>query len=281
MVKGGFHRKLSAAQVILYRDNWLSKVAQKRGTAAVGNSGSRTQEVVTTELAAATNLLEVFREGNQLELIALVYNAIGVQNLRDDYIEKAIKADPTNITTLVTLRCLQGRQDLIPSSQLNSLVRSMKRGRYWNDLARLYYDLGNKRKSIEYYLKTISTSLEKDNIFGAAYYLREMMRRNFDSALFEEALDKAVKKGELWLQIRALEELGREQEIRQLVIRYSKNIDASKDLALKMKKAKVLGDEKSFLRYQNAYLKELSKEGITSMNCNIHGHLARDSEKVR
>lgn len=91
-ISGGFHRKLDAEQVRLYRDDWLSIVASERTLRHTIDKVSKEER--TLELELATSLAEIYRENNELGILAMHYHNIGNRELRDKYIEEALKNSP-------------------------------------------------------------------------------------------------------------------------------------------------------------------------------------------
>ncbi len=114
-IHGGFDRKLDADQVVLYKDDWSRFVARLRAT----------EEVVmrhdwgdTIGIEQITSVAEIYRENGKFDLLAIHYNAIGNKELRDKYIEMAVSQSPSD-DTVVFLRGLQDRQDLIPQEVID------------------------------------------------------------------------------------------------------------------------------------------------------------------
>jgi hypothetical protein len=83
-----------------------------------------------------------------------------------------------------------------------------------------------------------------------AFYLKELVQSDIVKELFKMALQNSIRKQDLWWQIRALEELGRATELRQLLIRHRSRIIRSNDLFLQSLLAKATGDTAKFVKLQ-------------------------------
>ena len=239
-LRGGFDRKLDADQIVLYRADWLELVRQQRArlaTAAAIASRDNSQDV-----AFATSLAEIYRENKAYDLLAIYYNAVGNANLRDKYIEMAVAQGPSD-QTLLYLREIQGRMDLIAADVITRELRRWALAKNWTQRARLLAALGRHEEAVRDYMRGVDESLAEGNPFSAAFYLREMSAKQFVDALFEAALSKAQSDGELWWQVRALQELGRDEDANALLVRHRASIRASGNLILKEALARAEGNE--------------------------------------
>jgi hypothetical protein len=135
---GGFHRKLDAEQIILYREDWVANVgrerAQSRAAIADDLLGS------DTEIKLATGIADIYREANAYESLAMHYAVWGNDELRDKYIDLAIKAGMDD-ESIIYYRSCQGRADLIPSQVITRRERRLKSQRDFVGLGRMYRSL--------------------------------------------------------------------------------------------------------------------------------------------
>src|SRR5229473_2379584 len=69
-----------------------------------------------------TSLAEIYRENKEYELLAIHYNAIGNSELRDKYIDLALKQSASD-DSICFLRALQDRPDLIPNDVIDRRLR--------------------------------------------------------------------------------------------------------------------------------------------------------------
>ena len=141
-IKGGFHRKLDADQVILYRNDWIVIIAQERAAKTIGDISNKASG---PDLESITSQLETLKENREYTLLAMTYNKLGNLELRDKYIEIALAADPSDYN-IIYLRSMQGRADLIPDEVKKREIAFMFKHEDWAQLARLYHSIGDSRK---------------------------------------------------------------------------------------------------------------------------------------
>jgi hypothetical protein len=190
-LRGGFDRKLDADQVILYRDDWNDRVARNRV------SDRKLQEELeisrgSPDLALETSIAEVHRENGQYELLAIHYDRIGNEQLRDKYIELAIKRGISPAGE-VFMRSLQGKVELVSSDSLDDERKQLEESNDWSQLARFYVKTKDTTNAVRYYCKSILESLDERNIFSAGYYLKELSQESLFKQLFEKRMNKAAK----------------------------------------------------------------------------------------
>jgi hypothetical protein len=246
-IKGGFHRKLDAEQVRLYRDDWLKIVARDRAVALASLEGEerRASEVKNVEMITTT--AEILRENKEYELLAIYYHAWGNPDLRDKYIEKAIsERKPVSANTEIFLRSLQGKTELVDSQDIEQEIKRKIEWRDWSQLARLYNQIGRWTDAVKTYCQSITESLEKGEFFPAAYYLKELTEENLHARLFENSLREEKERGELWWQVRCLQELGWDTELADLLIARKEEVEKSGNPLLQMVLYEVLKDDKKY-----------------------------------
>jgi hypothetical protein len=276
-VSGGFARKLDAEQIILYRDDWTRSVTLRRAasldTGDTDDTGSNGFDVVR-----ATTLAEIYRERRQHELLALHYNAIGNNELRDKYIDLAIAEAPTD-ESIFFLRGLQGRMDLVPGQICKRILKRYKQLGADSQIARFYRDLHDYPKALSAYARDIETSVREGNIFSAAFYLKEAAEMLPD--LFTLALAKAKQDGALWWQVRALQELGWDDELRDLLLKNREGIEGSGDADLERLLALELGDKKRVLEIDEEEARTESLTGFEGTIGEDAGDRYENGEPVR
>ena len=223
-VRGGFHRKLDGDQVTLYRDDWNQIVALRR--AAIDAKALESETERSIELKSLTTTLDILKEHQQFWLLAVNYDAIGNSGLRDKYIEKALQEDGSD-DSVIFLRSLQGRQDLIPREAITREVRRRDKHSDWSQLARLYERVGDHRNAVVNYCKTVMRALEEGRTFSAAFYLKELSETQLYSGLLQAAYREATQKGDLWWRIRALQELGWDDELKSILVEHRAEIERS------------------------------------------------------
>lgn len=243
-ISGGFHRKLDAHQVRLYRQDWLSSVAKKRAAQSLEEQNKIIKEY--PELDITKNIIEFYKKIGNYKLLAIHYDVTKNIELRDRYIEELLKKEATD-ENIIYYRSIQNKIDLIPKQVIKREIKRLSRKRSWHLLARLYSNIGNHKAAAEYYIKDIAGSLKKGSLFSAAFYIKELNEKTLEE-LFKIQLQKVSKKRDLWWQIRCLQELGRESDVRALVLKNKTKIRKSNDIQLKILLAIIEGDDEEYLR---------------------------------
>jgi hypothetical protein len=259
-ISGGFHRKLNGDQVILYRDDWLAIVARQRAA-----NTYRPQyihpETQTVDVELATSIAEIYREREEYELLAMHYLGIGNDELRDKYIELAIEQG-TDDDSIIFFRSEQNRLDLIPPEVLDRRINYLTNEEDWFNLGRLYRTLGDYRMAARVTSQGVIDAIDKGNVFSAAYHLKEMVQDGVLEELFTIFLGEARNRNDLWWQYRALEELGWDTEIKELVLKHREEIEMSEGSGLKEALALVLGDTQHYVELRKEEAREISAKPV-------------------
>jgi hypothetical protein len=226
-IKGGFGRKLDAAQVRLFRDEWLGKIGRgtrERRADAVRDSSSTpfTVQADTGDSArkherVESRLMEMEQTERLMDL-ALNYQHSGQFDLRDKYIDKALLNKDVPIGDELFFRSMQGKVHLVDATKMQHQLDEWKKEKDWSSLARAHLQLGRRDEAVEYYCLTCIEGLKDGNHFFSGFYIKEMIDEKLVAYLFERALHQAKEKNDVWWQIRSLQELGRVDEIDGLVI---------------------------------------------------------------
>lgn len=255
MLKGGFGRKLDSDQIILYRDDWINKIVESR-TRKKFQTEKRvfTNDDYTSYLASIT---EIYRENKQFDLLAIQYSIIENNNLRDKYIELAIKNNP-NDSTIIFLRGLQNKIELVPLDVKEKEYKRLTDNEDWTQRARFHINFNNFFDATKDYIIGINKSLENGQYFTAAFYLKELYSENLVDSLFELALKKAADEEDLWWQLRSLEELGWFSQIEELLLNNAEEIENSNNKMLLSKLEKARGN------FKNSYkiYEEMAKKSV-------------------
>jgi|SRR3989338_136638 len=241
-IKGGFFRKLDSHQVKLYRDNWLTNIAKKRSQEKTEISIS-----TTTKTNVYEDITAFYKEIGQVKLLAFHYDSEKKIELRDKYIEKILKNNPSD-EDIIYFRKLQNKLELIPKKVIRREIKRLSNEKNWFNLGRLYASIGKYKIAVENYVKGCEQYIKTDNLFTVAYHIKEMLGDGIIDELFKIELQKSIRKKELWHQLRCLEELGKESKIRDLLIKNEKIIKKSKNISLKIQLAIVQGDDKTYLK---------------------------------
>ena len=222
-LRGGFDRKLDSDQVILYRDDWNRLVERRRSRETAAREASRARDKPDLELA--TSLAEIYREANAYDELAIHYDILGNTELRDKYIALAIENDPSD-DTVIFLRGLQGRKDLIPGAVIERHLLVLARETNWHNRARALRTVGRNVEAVYDYIRSIQKSLNEKSYFSAAFYLKELSASGLLNDLFIEALKDARERDDLWWQVRVIQELGWDDELRELLFKHETEIEA-------------------------------------------------------
>jgi hypothetical protein len=249
-ITGGFDRKLDSDQVTLYRNDWHEAVARARTkTEALAE---QTQNRGSLELA--TSLAEIYRENKQFELLAMHYHSIGNGDLRDKYIEQVLAEDPDD-STVMFLRGLQNRPDLIPEDVATRQLDKLADLESWSQRARANCELGRYKDACLDYLRDIQESLRDNRFFSATYYLRELAESPITKELLVLALKQAQDEGDLWWQVRSLQELGWWSELRELLLSHADEIESGDEALLRLELLRAQGKDDDVI----ALRKEMAK----------------------
>jgi DNA-binding Lrp family transcriptional regulator len=206
-IRGGFGRKLNADQIILYRDDWLIQVAKTRAVHVDRlSTTNEADQVINIELA--TSLAEIYREREEYELLALHYHSIGNSELRDKYIDLAIQQEMAD-DSIIFFRSVQDRLDLIPEEVKNREIKKLEDQGLWFTLGRLYRELKEYELAAQATCKAVVDAIEEGML----------------DFLFMDALFQAEDEHNLWWQYRCLEELGWDEEAKQLLLDHRKEIE--------------------------------------------------------
>jgi len=239
MLRGGFDRKLDADQVILYRNDWLRIVATER---AASEAKRETTDAPKYDIELVTSIAEIYRENQQYELLAAHYNAIGNIELRDKYVELALSQNPTDDTAFFLRAHIQRRPDLLPKDILDRHLAKYAGDRSPTQYARALFDVARPVEAAVEYVRGIHESLQEQQWFSAAFYLSEFFEKKLVDELLVAALKKATAEGNLWWQVRALQELGWRSELKALLISNDAEIASTGNITLQQLLAEAKGD---------------------------------------
>ncbi|MCH8833048.1 MAG: HNH endonuclease [Thaumarchaeota archaeon] len=252
-VVGGFHRKLDQNQVKLYRKDWLATIAKQRAIEFDEKEFSAEREAM--DLKTATSLADLYREVGDYGLLSTHYDIIKNIELRDKYIEELLKNNPAD-EDVIFYRKMQNNPELIPKEVIKREIKFLTKNKDWFNLGRTYSALGNHKKAVESFVKGLSKSIKQKNWFTAAFYTKELVQGGTINGIFNSELQKFSKEGDIWWQIRCLDELERRPEIIELLLQNKEKILKSDVLHLKISLAIALGDEDEYLRLTKEEVKK-------------------------
>jgi hypothetical protein len=247
-VSGGFHRKLDAAQVRLYSDEWIASVGRRPldvspdaagvdGDAGCGRAQDHDSDSFPYGRRRAAlyyndaERMRVLEEDRDFTLLAMIHHELGNVEFRNKYITKALRSEK-NFDVELYLRSLQGTVHLIPEDQVTGYIAKLRRNENWSQLGRAYVKLSRWKDAAAAFCRYALESLE-ERPFSAAIYLKEMVAGGVITRLFETALADAQRKRDLWWQHRSLQELERFEEADELLLQNAKAIKVSDNELLK------------------------------------------------
>jgi hypothetical protein len=226
MIKGTFNRRLDADVVTLYRDDWIAIVAERRASAHKSAEFHSAED--SGDFANVVEKLEILKERKQYSFLAIEYDRLGNQTLRDKYIEMSAREDPSDFNVFF-LRSLQNKPEKIPKKAIDRIVDRQTRNGDWSQLARTYADIGDAKNAIVNYCKSIIESIEEENVFSAGYYLKELCEKQLHIPIFQETYEKYESEQNLWWALRSLQELEWWSEASEFLIRNEKLIERKGD----------------------------------------------------
>jgi tetratricopeptide (TPR) repeat protein len=241
-ITGGFDRKLDSDQILLYKDDWQRLVSQNRAR----EERHAPRNDVDFDLELVTSVAEIYRENEAFEKLAIHYDALGNDDLRDKYIELALQKDSED-ETVVFLRTMQGKPELIPQEVVDRSYAALTGEELWLARARLLLDVKRFPEAAADFLRGIGDQLRDRRYFTAAFYLKELATSPIIRELFVIALKKAQDDGDVWWQVRAYQELGWHTELDELLKARRTEIEASDDLSLKEVLQARLGSREDYI----------------------------------
>jgi hypothetical protein len=255
--KGGFYRRLDAAQVRLYRKEWLNIVGRvhARSSAAMEPGAACTLSREAQEQVAAFLL-----EQGQFAMLARHYHLVGNHALRDKYTEMALAEADVPCHTEITLRLRQKRLTDVSPKRLAAYLNGPHPEGSAPELAEVHRELGRHTDALMTYCAAILQMLTAGNVFAAAVLLKRLLEENFTSPLLHEAYRASRRKPDLYRRVRCLQELGWEKELKQLLTRHREDIEHGDQGLLKFELYRATGD---YDRLNAAYIqlyKELARK---------------------
>lgn len=254
-IQGGFHRKLDAEQVLLYRDDWLSRVARERAMDLTHEPAARETEASDEEITFVTSVADSLRENKQYQALAMYYSIWGNTELRDKYIEKVLASKrEIPVETEIFLRGLQGKADQVDPARVQEEIARKKKNNHFSQLARLYRDVGRPIEAVKAYCQTVLQSLDGGGLFSAAYYLKELSAEKLFDPIFELAFRERTEKGDLWWQVRCLQELGWDGQLKELMVSKRAEIEKSGNPYLLVELYSALGEKAEYNKARKAII---------------------------
>lgn len=140
----------------------------------------------------------------------------------------------------------------MPNDVVERLLAARDNPSSYEQRARVLVDVGRHEEAAADYLTGILGSLKEGNTFSAAYYLKELAESGLTSELLQLALRRASEEGDLWWQIRALQELAWTDELKDRLIENEQEIESSGNPSLLSLLAWARGDRDNYVRWRKA-----------------------------
>jgi hypothetical protein len=241
---GGFARRLDSIQIMLFRDEWIAKVGR-----ALVASGEESPAAISDEAKGrvAAQLLEAGR----FDLLARHFHLIRRFDLRDHYVERALRELTLTPRERIELRMMQGRASEIPHTELEEFYTSVGDQEGVLQLARWQNKLGRFEDAAVTYCGLISALVAAKELFAAAFCMKELAATELESRFFHMAYEEAGKRDDLWLSVRCLQELNWHSEMKRLLLRHEAEIEAGDHHLLRFELFRLLGDRQ---RMNSAYV---------------------------
>jgi hypothetical protein len=255
--KGGFYRKLDAAQVRLYRNEWLNIVGRLRVPGGEPLDHGSTFGI--TE-AAREQVAQILLEHRQYAMLARHYHLLGQTELRDRYVELALAEPEVTLATEVALRLRQNRLDAITPARLHEFLSSPHSMHGTLEVVQVYRALGRDTEAMLTFCDAIAQMLQAGNRLSAAIFLKRLADEDFATSLLQEEFGESRRKGALWLQARCLQELQWEKELRRFFVDHRAEIESSPNLLLRFEMYKSLEEHEAMDRaYVALYVDAVEK----------------------
>jgi hypothetical protein len=198
--------------------------------------------------------LEISKKQEDWFSVARIYNNIGDVELRDKYIELALQQDPSPFYIYLFAR-MQGKLRELSKELIAAALEEVSKD--WTVRASMLSETGHFAESAKAYIEGIKNALDEGRWFLAAYYMRYGLNAKIVDELFSQSLRESAAEGNLWWQLRALEELGWQDSKRELLLGNENKIMESEDSSLILELAKAKGDAELVLKT----FKEMSELG--------------------
>ena len=241
---GGFARKLDAMQIRMFRDEWIAKVGRAL-VAAQEETGTTISDEAKNRVAA--QLLE----SGRFDLLARHFHLIRRFDLRDHYVERALRELELAPRERVELRMMQGRAKEIPAPELDEFFTSVRDREGILQLARWQHKLGKFEDAAVTYCGLISALVAAKQLFAAAVCMKQLAASELAHAFFHVAHDEAVRQDDLWMSVRCLQELDWHSELKRLLLRHREEIEEGDHLLLRFELFRLLGEHE---RMNEAYV---------------------------
>lgn len=240
-LQGGFHRRLDAEQVRLYRSDWYDRLAAQRANEK--DEGARKHPPMDAELIAG--IADRLRDNGQWELLARLFDTAGHPELRNKYIVRALEQPGMAFSSRVFWRVMLDKNS-VSAGEIRQAVEQLLGDAEYATVARLLHALGCAAEALRAYCIGIQQKLAHGETFHAASLARELADRGLSARLFEAEYLRHKSRDDLWWQTRCLQEMGDEEQLKALIFSRKAEIENGSDELLKLELYRALGDWRRF-----------------------------------
>ena len=262
--KGGFYRKLDAAQVRLYRNEWLNIVGRAR---VPGGETLDHGSAFGITAAAREQVAGILLEHRQFAMLARHYHLLGETELRDKYVELALMETEISLATEVTLRLRQNRLDAVAPARLHEFLASPHSLHGTLEVAQVYRALGRDTEAMLTFCDAIAQMLRAGHRLLAAVLLKRFAEEDFATGLLQEEFRESRRRGSIWMQVRCLQELHWHNELRRFFVDHRIQIETDPNLLLRFEMYKALHEHEAMNRTYIALYADAVEKSECGMEC--------------
>src|SRR5262249_29122744 len=147
--------------------------------------------------------------------------------------EMALTEADVSCHTEITLRLRQKRLADMSPKRLAAYLNGPHPVGTAMEPAEVYRELGRYEDALMTYCAAMFRMLTTGDVFGAAVLLKRLQEENFSTPLLHKAYRASRLKADLYRQVRCLQELGWEKELKQLLARHREAIENGDEGLLK------------------------------------------------
>lgn len=241
---GGFARRLDAVQIRMFRDEWIARVGR-----ALVAAQEETETTISDE--AKNRVAAQLLESGRFDLLARHFHLVRRTDLRDHYVERALRELPLSPRERIELRMMQGRAKEIPGPELEAFFETVRDREGVLRLARWQNKLGRSEDAVVTYCGLISALVAAKQLFAAAVCMKELAASEVHNAFLHAAHEESRRQEDLWMSVRCLQELNWHSELKRLLLRHREEIEAGDHLLLQFELFRLVGDHE---RMNEAYV---------------------------
>jgi hypothetical protein len=228
----------------MFRDEWIAKVGR-----ALVAAHDESETTISDE--AKNRVAAQLLESGRFDLLARHFHLVRRSDLRDHYVERALRELALLPRERIELRMMQGRAMEIPPPELEAFFETVRDQEGVLQLARWQNKLGRCEDAVVTYCGLISALVAAKQLFAAAVCMKELAASEAHNAFLHAAHEEARRQEDLWMSVRCLQELSWHSELKRLLLRHREEIEAGDHLLLRFELFRLVGDHE---RMNEAYV---------------------------